>query len=210
MCDGVLTAVITGSGCGVNFSKKTRSYYNNYKSIVDEIEGMGLRDRNLIYRLLKLDRLTGRGRANTHVRGMPKLFLLKRNSPIRKKMMDYIFKTISNGYRVKAEELKCASGVDVTTWSIDDFKEHYSAESAAYSFAQIRKWRDVPRFVKSPEITNKPLVQRGREVVCDPIYRNILTRMVLAGHGDDEYAAFSIVMKWAVERLERENKEAAI
>ncbi|MFA5715673.1 MAG: hypothetical protein WC998_08030 [Candidatus Paceibacterota bacterium] len=169
--------------------------YTKYKEVVEELLDAGLSDEDFIYSSLTVSHLQRVGK----IHGDIPFIALKRTSPIRKKMFDYIFLTLSQGKKITHAGIQAASGTNKHEWTDKDFEEHYTPHAAANAIRYRAGVYNLPNTAP-----RSPLTQRGHEIICDTVFRKILLRVISAGYGDTEYSALSHVMKWAAERLESE------
>ena len=89
---------------------------------------------------------------------------------------------------------------DYAGWDETLINAHYKNNTAAYI---ISNRKNVETRMISKCIT--PITKQvGQKIECAPIHRKILISMMEKGFGDNEYAAFCIALKWAVERLKEE------
>jgi Arc/MetJ-type ribon-helix-helix transcriptional regulator len=226
-CAAYWRALDNGKDCGAP-KAGTNTEKNQYiyrHEIVPDLVAMGLLEddvfENLPYSvgLCNKSYVGERGRAKTINLGA-----LRRDSPIRKKMLDFIFERIASGKRVSGSDLVNA-GFERTSWTIVDYERHYSSGAAGIRGLLSERGpskkseRGTSRAITS--LKNKPVLSRGcfssngRQIsltskkqilvnLCSVGQLAILERMAAAGHGDEEYAAFCIAIKWAAERLDVE------
>ena len=128
---------------------------------------------------------------------------LKRNSPIRKKMIDFIYKCCSNNEYISQKIMRKEFGT-TEEMTDDEIKTHANPKAACAILAvRAAKRKSLAALPTPPKVVFK---QHPLKIECDTIYRNVLTRVMKAGYGDSEYAAFAHVMKWAGERLDAEQQ----
>lgn len=177
----------------MKLSQRVRNKYEKYDEVVDELESLGI-NRDLIYENLRFSNITGGGGGKLK-RDLPVFVALKRTSPIRKRMIDYMFTTLSNSAEVTQKGLFNAANTKKSEWTQKDYDEHYIFHAATFVKANAKKTQPPQK---------DRVRQYDKKIECDTVHRNILLRMNAAGYGDDEYAAFCIALKWAAERLEAE------
>ena len=168
----------------------------NYFELVDEISEMGI-PIETVYECIPKSVAASAGHG-----GSTQIIIasLKRGSSLRKKMIDFLYKCCSNNEYISRKRLREELGTP-NSLTDDEIKTHFNK----YACTQLLKIRANPKPFASHQPPQKVVFeQHPLKIECDTIYRKILLRMVEAGYGDTEYAAFAHVMKWAVERLDAE------
>lgn len=204
-CAGVIKAILNGKGCAMGLSKRTISVYEKYAEIIDELEALGC-NRDDAYTYLPVT-----GVVNTRVLGQPNLKVLKRSSPIRKKIMDYLFNCVISKTYATPRGIRSAGGADTTTWSKEDFQTHYRDElfqgMAGNWFERTKGLKRRAQALShygpisgdSAELTNK-IAEITR--ILNPPQIQILRRGMEVDGLDNEYAALIIALKKYAEYLD--------
>ena len=129
--------------------------------------------------------------------------VLKRTSPIRKRMIDYIFDCCSKNEYVFPRALTQASGVSMKTITEEEIVSNYIPGAASFPLAALHVSRSPQRRVENipDKITDIPLKQSGRDIFCDTAIRSVFTRIIAAGKAEDEYAALLYCVRLGAESL---------
>jgi len=199
-CAAYWRAKKLGKECGVPTSKWSLINQGRYEDFIDELVGLGV-DRNEAFDHIPFSLLTVSSGRDYIV-----FTDLRRDSPIRKKMVDYIFKTVCDGKKVTHLGLHTSSGINKSEMTLDDFKNHYREErinNPHHNCLKARGFTTTPNSQSAviPNIRSQSILLLN---LCTSGQIGILQAMDAAGYGDDEYAAFCIAIKWAAERLEAE------
>jgi len=189
----------------MGLNKKTISLYEKYGEIADELEVLGC-NQDDIYTYLPLTAVV-----NSRVLGQPSLRALKRSSPIRKKIIDYLFACAISQKYVTPRGMSTAAGVDTTKWSKEDFVAHYREDlfkgSASNWFERVQGLRRRSHTIQktcglsehSAALTNK-ISEINR--VLNPPQIQILRRGIAEDNLDNEYAVLMIAIKKYSEYLD--------
>jgi hypothetical protein len=212
-----------GKDCGVPQSRVANAKQNRYiRDIVPDLVSMGAREDDVLD-LFKYTHAWGCSRNRASGKKAVSIASLKRSSPIRMKMLDFIFRSVVEGKEVTVDTL-CAGGFDLDKWALEDYVEHYEhvpQNKRIVALAPPKKLdtghtksaitctikNPIPHAAtrasngQSASVSVKKSILAG---LCTSGQIGILQDMNLAGFGDDEYTAFCIAIKWAWERLESE------
>ena len=169
----------------------------NYFALADEISEMGI-PIDTVYDCMPKKLCNGRGYGGSNI--IPTS--LKRTSPIRKKIIDYIFDCCSNNEYVNLKKLVTMCGVGKSTITEEEIRANYKPEYVNVTIANRRRAQARRLHTVIPiETVSNPLKQSGRDIVCDTAIRSVLTRIVAAGKAEDEYAALLYCIKLGAESL---------
>ena len=169
----------------------------NYFALADEISEMGI-PIDTVYDCMPKMLFNGRNHWGSNI--IPTS--LKRTSPIRKKMMDYIYDCCANNEYVNLKKLVTMCGVGRITITEEEIRANYKPEYVNATIANKRLAQSRRLHAVIPiEPVSKPLKQSGRDIVCDTAIRSVLTRIVAAGKAEDEYAALLYCIKLGAESL---------
>jgi len=185
------------------FSTQQIIRLNSYFALVDEIVDMGVPIKQ-VYRNLPKS-----ASSNTRY-GLVTISALKLQSPIRKRMVDYIFNQCADDKLVDIQELARVSGVDAKEWTEEDFREHYQKDKAEQAIRGrsgglklIQRLRDlVSKTVLEGDTSvlnerNESIVGKLRilRALSEPLF-NHCEKMNAAGYGDNPYAALAHLVKF--------------
>jgi hypothetical protein len=207
-CAGVIKAVLEGKACGMRISKESLDEYEKYTGVIDELCDRGcLKDTafNLVHKTI----ITG-----YKIKDGINLFSLKRDSPIRKQIMEYLFNCVISGKRTTREGYIQSAGTRAH-WTDIEYEEHYSPRSVTQinnaRLAKSRKARILNGDGNDPDSINSLGYNTGIKrkmgflsCLCTTGQTNILFNMIESGYGNNAYESFCIALKWASERLESE------
>ena len=169
----------------------------NYFALADEISEMGI-PIDTVYDCMPKTLCNGGGFGSSNI--MPTT--LNRTSPIRKKMIDYIYDCCANNEYVNLKKLVTMCGVSGITITEEEIRANYKPEYVNATIANNRLAQSRRLHAVIPiEPVSKPLKQSGRDIVCDTAIRSVLTRIVEAGKAEDEYAALLYCIKLGAESL---------
>ena len=169
----------------------------NYFALADEISEMGI-PIDTVYDCMPKTLCSSSGYGGGNL--MPTS--LKRTSPIRKKMIDYIYDCCANNEFVNLKKLVTMCGVSKKTITEEEIRANYKPEYVNSTIANKRLAQSHRLHAVIPiEPVSKPLKQSGRDIVCDTAIRSVLTRIVAAGKAEDEYAALLYCIKLGAESL---------
>ena len=169
----------------------------NYFALADEISEMGI-PIDTVYDCMPKKLCNGRGYGGSNI--IPTS--LNRTSPIRKKIIDYIYDCCANNEYVNLKKLVTMCGVSKTTITEEEIRANYKPEYVNATIANKRLAQSRRLHAVIPiEPVSKPLKQSGRDIVCDTAIRSVLTRIVAAGKAEDEYAALLYCIKLGAESL---------
>ena len=169
----------------------------NYFALADEISEMGI-PIDTVYDCMPKTLCNGGGFGSSNI--MPTT--LNRTSPIRKKMIDYIYDCCANNEYVNLKKLVTMCGVSGITITDEEIRANYKPEYVNATIANNRLAQSRRLHAVIPiEPVSKPLKQSGRDIVCDTAIRSVLTRIVEAGKAEDEYAALLYCIKLGAESL---------
>ena len=169
----------------------------NYFALADEISEMGI-PIDTVYDCMPKTLCNGGGFGSSNI--MPTT--LNRTSPIRKKMIDYIYDCCANNEYVNLKKLVTMCGVSGITITEEEIRANYKPEYVNATIASKRLAQSRRLHAVIPiEPVSKPLKQSGRDIVCDTAIRSVLTRIVAAGKAEDEYAALLYCIKLGAESL---------
>ena len=169
----------------------------NYFALADEISEMGI-PIDTVYDCMPKKLCNGRGYGGSNI--IPTS--LNRTSPIRKKMIDYIYDCCANNEYVNLKKLVTMCGVSKITITEEEIRANYKPEYVNATIANKRLAQSRRLHAVIPiEPVSKPLKQSGRDIVCDTAIRSVLTRIVAAGKAEDEYAALLYCIKLGAESL---------
>ena len=169
----------------------------NYFALADEISEMGI-PIDTVYDCMPKTLCNGGGFGSSNI--MPTT--LNRTSPIRKKMIDYIYDCCANNEYVNLKKLVTMCGVSKITITEEEIRANYKPEYVNATIANNRLAQSRRLHAVIPiEPVSKPLKQSGRDIVCDTAIRSVLTRIVAAGKAEDEYAALLYCIKLGAESL---------
>lgn len=184
----------------INFSDSKRRTLKKYFDICDEISDLGIHI-NKVYKNYPKSCVA----VSSTYKDTTPISNFKKNSPIRQKVMDYIFECCANDIPVDTKTYNKLLG-DWRGWSDDMIKEHCTEHVAQYMISRRISIRNKNKLKLLPaQITPCVLKQRDRNVELGAPHHAILHRMIEKGFGADEYAAFCIAMKWASERISGES-----
>jgi hypothetical protein len=179
----------------------------NYFALADEISDMGI-PIDTVYDCMPK---TVCRHDDRHTNGVVSPANLKRTSPIRKKMIDYIFDCCSNNEYVNPKKLIEVAGISTKTITEEVIRSNYKPEfvdrviGRKLRNAQSRRAAlasDPVHKLDTPvKLDTKPMKQAGRDIVCDSAIRSVLTRIVAAGKAEDEYAALLYCIRLGAESL---------
>ncbi len=168
----------------------------NYFALADEISEMGI-PIDTVYDCLPKSLCIGRGSGFNIIPTS-----LKRTSPIRKKMIDYIYDCCANNEYVNLKKLVTMCGLSKITITEEEIRANYKPEYVNSIITNKRLAQSRRLHAVIPiEPVSKPLKQSGRDIVCDTAIRSVLTRIVEAGKAEDEYAALLYCIKLGAESL---------
>jgi hypothetical protein len=217
-CAAYWRARESGKDCGVPSSKSATSAQERYLEVIDELVGMGA-DRDNAFDHIPYSLIACSGRSGRSGKLVP-FISLRRDSPIRKHMIDYIFQCVISNERINYGGLIAASGVDISKWTEDDYKNNYTSGGARrvingkrlgnFSYTKAMKsviGGDLTRLNTFRSVSgNRSLTEKLQSLtnICTSGQLGILQKMNAVGYGDNEYTSFSIALKWAAERLESE------
>ena len=169
----------------------------NYFALADEISEMGI-PIDTVYDCIPKKLCDGGGYGGQNI--IPTS--LNRTSPIRKKMIDYIYDCCANNEYVNLKKLVTMCGVSGITITEEEIRANYKPEYVNATIASKRLAQSRRLHAVIPiEPVSKPLKQSGRDIVCDTAIRSVLTRIVEAGKAEDEYAALLYCIKLGAESL---------
>jgi hypothetical protein len=217
-CSGVTKAILEARACGVRVAKSTLETYQRYDEIVEEVSALGV-DKDVAYNMIHISHLKRSGNGFGEPQ-YPSIFGLKRDSPIRKQYIDYLFNCVLSKKESSRKGMYEAAKVCISDWTDIDYDRHYTPQAAHMTkINQKNKTRVASRAISS--ILSAPTdVPHGRTVsgsyagltqkqslltnLLSPGQMNILIAANNAGYGDSEYAALCIAIKHLAERLETE------
>jgi len=198
---GTLSGCFTGTGLTASRKFRLKTYFE----LTDEIVDMGVPIKQVYRNLPKI--VLSHGHTTVGLVSIPSL---KHHSPIRKKMIDYIFKQCADNKGVDITELIRVSGVDSRTWTEENYREHYKKGSAEHAInakrsgiKRIKHLQDlISKTVREGDIRllqqdNTHLLGKIRLLMAlsTPLY-NHCEKMNEAGYGDNPYAALSHLVKF--------------
>lgn len=220
-CAAYWRAKKLGKECGVPESHKSLRKQERYEEFIEELVDLGV-NKDLAFDYIPYTLLltpkTGKLRNN-----IVSFLSLRRNSPIRQKMVDYIFLSVMQGKKITGEGLFKASKTNKLKWTDEDFKIHYTdsaATSAITGKKLVKRGRQIAiNLIKENPYPDAPTIDGKYSItqkivslssVCTSGQFGILQDICSSGYCEEEYSAFCLALKWALERLEQEkmNKDS--
>lgn len=199
-----------GKECGApKYGTITREKQNQYRhGIVPDLVAMGAKESD-VFELLPYTTCSSSSSPKGH---NISLVRLRRDSPKRKEMLDFIFSSVVSGKRISLNNITDA-GFITDLWTPEDYIRHYG-----YLPNSTITHNKADRNLIELSLDKLPLESA---CISDSIYRQnkrlsnfctsgqmgILQKMNSAGYGNDEYAAFCIALKWASERIYQEKRQ---
>jgi len=187
-----------GNFCGV--SKSTVRDFEAYLDFVRELGTYGA-DREDCFRLFPSSAYT-----------QSKIPGLKRDSPIRKHVVEKILSHIASKKHVSGRTARSFIGYNYLTdeekeinFKPNHFRGVKRGEDRTLKTIFTSKYAD-PHNQTSPNTTDNTITALIRRIngVSNTGQKHILNAIISAGYADDEYGAFCIALKWAADRLEQE------
>ena len=221
-CVAYWRAIDKGKECGApKLGTITRKFQDEYrKGIVPDLVAAGLKEddvyENLHYSILN------------QMYPLPPLLKIKRESPLRKKLLDILFEALASKRSLKGKDkyfkeiAEKFPELDTRKWGYDEWMLHFGKD---YRFRKVmgvitseRNHNPPKATPQDPEVQHKrwgedtpTSISRKLSNVITAGQRAILQDMVSYGFGDNEYAAFCIALKWASEKLDTlENEDNVI
>lgn len=115
-------------------------------------------------------------------------------------MVDYLFNCCINKKKARTRDFNKFIYPPFKDWGEKEIEEHYLPSKINWVISNRKRHSKLQNFT----IKKSFLGQSGQTIKCDSVHHNILLRMIDAGYGDTEYAAFCIALKWAAERINQE------
>jgi hypothetical protein len=216
-CAAYWRAKDAGKECGIPETKRSLDLQNKYRNgLVLDLVSMGCTEDDVFeylpYSVCGAERF----------KDMIAYFSLKRESPIRRKMIDLFFQKITKREKITNRDI-VTHGFTRKGWSNSDYEKHYIPRAAAHCITgkclSAAKERSINRIKKSGGgLCKRPITVTGEKKsltryiadlnnFCTVGQIGILQKMNEFGYGDNEYGAFCIALKWALDRLEQEKGE---